>query len=222
MVLWLGQASPIVPKINCLAQETAAQEAHPEVARAVNVIQSGKDGVLQGFQILRATDLCNVECPDELLALVHTQGEAANETIWRLGMLIADRDLSISGKRLSAEYDKAGETGRLARRALCALAAYQTGRTPPRRGLQMGLGDPKPRSDKPKALDGETLTLLARALRDEDPAIRVAAADSIRLRPFAMIGFAIHCSKPSRTKTAQSAMRRGWPRPISVTKRRAR
>lgn len=160
--------------VYCHAEESAAAAVNDDLTRALNAIRRDKRGILEGFQILGSMDLGDA-CPDQLLALVHVEGECANETIWRLGRLIVARKLTISGEQLAAEYQKAGKTGRRARRAVCAFAAYQTHRRPPR-----GFGY-EPVLAKPKPLDEETVKLLALALSDDDPAVRVAAADSVRL-----------------------------------------
>lgn len=158
----------------CHAEESAAAAVNGDLTRALNAIRRDKRGILEGFQILGSMDFGNV-CPDQLVALVHVEGEGAKETVWRLGRLIVARKLTISGKQLAAEYEKAGKTGRRARQAVCAFAAYQTHRKPPG-----GFGH-EPVLCKPKPLDEETVELLARALSDDDPAVRVAAADSVRL-----------------------------------------
>ena len=157
------------------AQESGQQTVNKDVARALDAIRRGGSQILLGFDILSKVDFAGT-CPSQLLDLVHSQGDGGEEIIWRLGMELTSRKLSISGQRLAAEYEKAGKAGRRARQALCAFAAYQTGRWPPdyRLGGKAALPNPRP-------LDEETLALLARALTSDDPPVRVAAADSIRL-----------------------------------------
>jgi len=173
--VWVGNPLHTYRGMRCFAQESATKAVNANLAQALNAIRRDRKGIMEGFQILRNTDLGNT-CPDQLLALIHREGETAQETIWRLGMLIVEQKLTISGKQLNAEYDREGKTGRRARQALCAFAAYQTHRKPPERFLGHN-----PALPKPKPLDKETLALLARALTEDDPAVRVAAADSVRL-----------------------------------------
>jgi len=165
----------------CFAQESAKKQisvgknASENLAKAIDAIRRSRKEILAGFILLEKTDFGG-KCRDQLLALVHSQGESGHEIVWRLAMLIRQKELSISGRQLVAEYDRAGKSGRRARQALCALAAYQTGRHPPE-----SYHGEKPLLPKPKPLDQETLALLARALADDDPGVRVAAADSVRL-----------------------------------------
>ncbi len=175
IAVWLGKSPHSHPGMCCFGEDSNTETVNEDLTQALNTIRRDKEGIFEGFQILDNTDLSNV-CPDQLLALIHDEGEGAAERIWRLGRLIVRRKLAISGKQLTAEYDKAGRTGRRARQAVCVFAAYQTGRSPPEQ-----LFGQKPELPEPKLLDEETLALLVRALTDDDPAVRVAAADSICL-----------------------------------------
>ena len=100
----------------CFAQESGRPTIQVDVARAVEMIRKGGKGIEAGFDILNKVDFGGT-CPDQLLALVHSPGDGADEIIWRMGNLITWRKLAISGRRLAAEYDKAGKTGRRARQA---------------------------------------------------------------------------------------------------------
>ena len=175
VVIWAGETSRTYWETGCLAQESTVAN-RGDLAEAVRAIRRGGAGMREGFEFIEKMRLRGA-CPDQLLALIHCKGEEAEEIVARLGWLIAGRDLKMTGKQLTAEYDKAGPTGRRARQAVCAFAAYQAGR-----GSAAGphLGG-SPALPEPKKLDEETLTLLKRALGEDDPAVRVAAADSIRL-----------------------------------------
>ena len=140
---------------------------------ALALIHKGDKGVGDGFHMLQRLGV-NGTCPDEILAVVHTKGSERGIVIEKLGLLIADFHLNISGERLLAEDDKASGSDIIVRPAICAFASYQTGRKP----MDIEFGGPMP---PPKPLDEVTLNLLSRALHEKEPALRLAAADSIRL-----------------------------------------
>ena len=154
-------------------QDLALANTVDDIASAVTRIKEGGAGIQEGFNLLRGLDLKG-KCPDPILALVHTKGIDRDKMIWHLDHLIADFHLTISGERLVAEYEKSSESDLQVRRAICAFSAYQTGRIP--KDTLFGGKHPKA-----KSLDELTLNLLVRALNEKEPAIRFAAADSIRL-----------------------------------------
>ncbi|MBN2293134.1 MAG: HEAT repeat domain-containing protein [Pirellulales bacterium] len=191
VILFFGDSLFAQEHNNYIAENNSANEDfETSIAKAIASMKGGEN-ISGGFEVLRRLDYRG-QCPSQLLALVHSEHA---EVVWRLRDLILEKKLAINGKCLTAEYDKAqggeewvlngrsyglhfDECGRRTRQAICAFAAYQTGRIPPG---TFSPGGGKVTLPKPKPLDKETLDLLARALTDDDPAVRVAAADSIRL-----------------------------------------
>ena len=156
-------------------QELATANKVDTIASAVTRIKEGGDGIQEGFNRLRGLDLKGT-CPDAILELVHTKGFDREKVIWHLDLLIADFHLTISGERLVAEYETSSESDLHVRRAICAFAAYQTGRIP--KDTTFGGRHPKA-----KPLDEPTLELLVRAFE------RKGTCDSIGSCGFDSIGW---------------------------------
>ena len=153
---------------SCCAEQTVPANAQDVIDDALTRIHEGSKGVDEGFKILQRLNL-NGECPDEILALVHSDSPDRFRIHSWLRVLF-ENGLTISGQRLVAEYEKADVAAKV---ALCDFAALQTGR----RSDDTEFGR---KSTQPKPLDDLTVELLVRALNDQSWSTRIAAANAIR------------------------------------------
>jgi len=153
---------------SCCAEPTVPANAQDVIDDALTRIHEGSKGVDEGCKILQRLNL-NGECPDEILALVHSDSPDRFRIHSWLRVLF-ENGLTISGQRLVAEYEKADVAAKV---ALCDFAALQTGR----RSDDTEFGR---KSTQPKPLDDLTVELLVRALNDQSWSTRIAAANAIR------------------------------------------